>query len=545
MAKRRFDPKQLERSTDLAGALDALDSKELRAFVLEMLDGLDTSIRRPIEDALLRRAATRGSYRPAAPSPKIVDEVAEFVAAAIRVGYAEPSEVDDYLRRGVTASLAGEHATAKRVFGSLLLPIAAAEIDLGQHEMVEEVLSVDLHDCVGRYLLAIFFEASPESRVDAIFFATEKVEGLSALIEPVHAMEQAFGRALPHVDLFLDGWIKRLDSTKQREDDWESEHDRWLRDAVGRREGTAGLARIARTMKKPEAVRAWCNALVEEGDWKAALAAYDEAAELVSSDIWHGEFLDGAALAASRLGRKDATKRLEAAWLGVPSLVRLLRWLVADDASAATIRKRGAATLDALPAKSSRLLSFLHMVIGDVPSAAPVLRSASGLGWSSDDHPGHLLFPLFAWVLANGAPHAVTGGLIAALEVAPTSHLEWDSGATNPSASLPVPTILELFARAEVRSRVTTADRAIMLEALKTAASKRSDGVTSEKRRRHYDHAAKLVACCVEIEGAASAGWLSGVRGRTGRFPAFQGALGRALAGGKTFTSTRSIADGE
>lgn len=222
-------------------------------------------------------------------------------------------EVDEYLRRGITASLAGDHAIARRVFEALLLPIAEAEIDLGQHEMVEEVLSVDLHDCVGRHLLAIYLETPVRARVDAIVTATEKVNGLGALIEPVRAMEEALGHALPESDAFLDAWIKRLESSSSGKDERESEHERWLRDAVARRQGTPGLARIARATKRPQAVAAWCDAVVKDGDWKKALAAYEEAVTLVTSGLWTGEFLDGAALAASKLGRKDATKKLEAA----------------------------------------------------------------------------------------------------------------------------------------------------------------------------------------------------------------------------------------
>ncbi len=253
--------------------------------------------------------------------------------------------IDEYLRRGVTASLADEHATARRIFEALLLPIAEAEIDLGQHEMVDEVLSVDLHDCVGRYLLAVYVETPAPGRVDAILRAIDEVNGIGALIEPVRAMEKALGRGLPEVDAFLDRWIKRLEGSSRGADEWESDRDRWLRDAVQRREGTEGLARIARATKRPQAVAAWCNAVMKDGDWKNALAAYVEAITLVTSDPWLGEFLDGAALATSKLERKGATKKLEAAWLGAPSLARLLRWLVADDANASWILKRAAAAL--------------------------------------------------------------------------------------------------------------------------------------------------------------------------------------------------------
>lgn len=507
----------------------------------ETLERLDHDERAPIEDALLRRAAARGGYRPAAPSPEIVDEVLEFANAAQRIGQAEPMEVDEYLRRGITASLAGDHAIARRVFEALLLPITEVEIDLGQHEMVEEVLSVDLPDCVGRYLLAIYLETPVRARVDAIVTAIEKVNGLGALIEPVRAMEEA----LPESDAFLDAWTKRLESSSSGKDERESEHERWLRDAVARRQGTPGLARIARATKRPQAVAAWCDAVAKDGDWKRALAAYEEAVTLVTSGLWTGELLDGAALAASKLGRKDATKKLEAAWVGAPSLCRLLRWLVADSATAATIRKRAAATIDASPTRSKRLHAFLDVIVGDVPSAAKALKSAPGLGWSSDDHPGHLLFAVFAWLVGDGTAKGVSVGVLEVLKQPPRSLLDVHLEAEEGSTKLPTPTVLDVLERASVRANVAPKDRAAALDAMRTAASKRTDGVTGEKRRRHYDHAAMLVGCCVEAERPGSAAWLEALRARTSRFPAYQEALRAALGGGRTYLDMISFVHDE
>ncbi len=545
MARRRPYPQRLDEAIERSAALRALGAEELRTFIGETLDQLDPEVRGPIEDALLRQAATRGAYRPAPPSSGVVDEVAEFAAAARRVGQAEPFDVDAYLRQGVTASLAGEHATARRIFEALLLPIANAEIDLGQHELVEEVLSVDLHDCVRRYLLAAYVETPPQRRVAEILKAAEDVQGIGALIEPVHAMEEALGRSLPDLNVFLDGWIAHLEASAGPDGEWESEQERWLRDAVGRREGTKGLARIARATRRPQAVAAWCDAIVNDGDWKAARAAYEEAVTLVTSGLWRGEFLDGAALAASKLERKDATKKLEAAWLGAPSIARLQRWLVADDANGATIRKRAAAALEKTPTRSSRLVALLHVLVGDVPAAAKALKSAPGLGWSNDDHPGHLLFPAFAWMVANGPPTGVTANVVEVLDIEPRSLLESSLEAQDPSTRLSTPTARAVLDRAEVRSRLTVKDRAAALDAMRTAASKRTDGVTGEKRRRHYEHAAMLVGCCVEADLQGSAAWLDALRARTSRFPAYQEALRAALGGGRRFLGTRRFADGE
>ena len=547
MARRRFHAtrtKGADRAIDRDAALRSLDADDLRAFVIETLDKLEEETRGSIEDALLLRAA-RGGYRPAAPPPELVGEVVDFAAAARRIGYAEPSEVDDYLRRGVTASLAGEQATARAVFEALLRPIAEAEIDLGQHEMVEEVLSVDLHDCVARYLVAVFLETATASRADAVFAAIENVHGLGVLVEPIRAMDQAFGRMLPDIDAFLGAWIARLESSPRHVGAWESEHERWLREAVARRDGTAGLARIARATKRHEAVRAWCDAVMKEGDWKNALATYEEAVTLSSSEVWRGGFLDGAALAASRLGRKDATKKLEAAWLGAPSLARLLRWLVADDASSALLRKRAAASLEARPARSSRLLAFLHFVTGDVSSAAKALKNAPGLGWSSSDHPGHLLFPVFAWMLGDETLGGVRAAVVEVLSLAPGSAFESALYPIDPATKLPTPTVLDVLERLDVRARLGPQERTTALDAMRAAASKRAYGVTGEKRRRHYDHAATLAACCVEVDRNRSAAWFEVLRAETSRFPAFQGALRSALDNRKMFAPLRIALDGE
>jgi hypothetical protein len=77
-----------------------------------------------------------------------------------------------------------------------------------------------------------------------------------------------------------------------------------------------------------------------------------------------------------------------------------------------------------------------------------------------------------------------------------------------------------------------------MQAALRAAAIARVDGVLREKRRCYYEHAARLVGCCVEVDDAREiaigSGWIAALRQRTSRFPAFQAALRRALAMAKT-----------
>jgi hypothetical protein len=81
-------------------------------------------------------------------------------------------------------------------------------------------------------------------------------------------------------------------------------------------------------------------------------------------------------------------------------------------------------------------------------------------------------------------------------------------------------------------------DRTTALDAMRAAASKRTDGVTGEKRRRPYEHAATLVGCCVEPDRQGSAAWLEALRARTSRFPAYHEAFRAALGGGRTYLGT-------
>ena len=152
-------------------------------------------------------------------------------------------------------------------------------------------------------------------------------------------------------------------------------------------------------------LQAWCRALMEAGDWKAALAANEEAVETVIDKAYsEGEFLDGAALAAQELGRKDLPERLALAWRKAPSMLRLRRWLGACGSNG-VLKNRAAAAIEACPGKAHRQKAFLHVVLGDFEATAKLLASAPGFGWLDGEHPGHLLFPILCRLLGGGQEH--------------------------------------------------------------------------------------------------------------------------------------------
>ena len=223
-----------------------------------------------------------------------------------------------------------------------------------EHELVAEVLGVDAQVCVAQYVATVYTTTPLPSRVDAVLRAVEDTQGVVTLLSPIKDMEDVTAGALPDLDQFLPLWIARLGRFRAPRDGWESEHERWLREAVGRRDGVDGLERLARTTRRPQACLAWYAALAERGVWPAALKAAVASAGLVRQSHWRGELLDDAALAAQALGRSDLSTRLETAWWAAPTLTRLLRWLAAGHRGHDVIRARAARAMRRCPKTATR-----------------------------------------------------------------------------------------------------------------------------------------------------------------------------------------------
>jgi hypothetical protein len=83
-----------------------------------------------------------------------------------------------------------------------------------------------------------------------------------------------------------------------------------------------------------------------------------------------------------------------------------------------------------------------------------------------------------------------------------------------------VAALLEL---ANVATPNVAKSRAAVIKAMRKAAERRIAGVTENKRRRHYGHAASLALACVQIDASAeAAGWLAAIRDEYRRYPALQ-----------------------
>ena len=130
-------------------------------------------------------------------------------------------------------------------------------------------------------------------------------------------------------------------------------------------------------------------------------------------------------------------------------------------------------------------------------------RRPPGLGWSSEDHPGHVLFPLFALLLVNGTPKTVSPALLAELESTsrdPLGVLSDDHVEKRPRLALPSISALAHGVRSGIE--LDQDDLEAILGAMRVAAEKRIEGILSNSRRRHYGHAAMLAVSCLALAPA-------------------------------------------
>ena len=518
--------------SDLDTALATMSAEALREVVHEVLLELDDRAHARVVASLIARVVRTGvGWAPAPVTDEQVTEVLAFVKAAERIGQADPSEVDEYLRRGSAAFLRKDYASAQRIFGALLPPIGERNIDLGQHELVDEVLGADVAECAAQYVVSSYMLAPVAERAEAVRAAIDEVHGVGHFWEPLRELERVAVEPLPDLDAFLPRWRALIENkpAAKRTSDWDTEEDRWLREVVQRLEGAEGLAKVARTTKRADDLRAWCKSLVEAKDWPTALKAFCEAAELVTDkDYARGEFLDGAALAAQSLERKDLASHFERAWRASPSMSRLRRWLGCASTKAA-LGKRVGEALEACPKQASRQRALLHLLSHDFAAAAKLLASAPGLGWSNGEHPGHLVFPLFAQLL--GASRTA-----ARRDLEPILHRgadldELEAMTADPEEPrLTTPEVDALLGLAGVAGISEATSRRAALAAMKKAAESRVAGVTEQKRRRHYGHAAELVATCVACDKTdETKRWAAALQAEYKRFPALRDELERAL----------------
>jgi tetratricopeptide (TPR) repeat protein len=519
-------PAQDREARELEKSLRALSKARLVAFVREVALGLPPRAYRTLLDRLRMAVVRAGGKLPGARDPRLLDEVRDWCRRALEEGYAAPDQLDQLLARAGRAFLAGDRARAAAAFGALFELLA--EANLGQEAMVGEVLATDLAEAAARYLAACYESAPIARRAEALWAALETLRESVRIEEPLVAMEDALQGEPSHLREFLPRWVRWLRGRVESGRDRLASTDQplaALREAVGRLQGVDGLGRIARERGDERSYSAWARALVEAGRWDDAVAALEEAAASRGLRQWAARFHDDAARVAFHAGKAAETARiLHAAWRARPTVARLLRWLGAVSSDPVVRAEKTRQELDALRRKVFRApcaaAATLRLLAGDYRGAASALARADGLGWSSEEHPGHVIFPALLFVVTqNEASTPCSGAAVKVIE----------AGWVGSSLSETLDEELSLFHRvlpplprlslrsclesAMARWPPSPADRSRVLAALRQAAARRVEAVVAKKRRGAYHHAGLLVAACAAAgeAGAPATGspWLT------------------------------------
>jgi hypothetical protein len=515
-----------------------MDAEELRTFVLDVLGQLEPEAQSRFKDALLTRAVRGGSgWKPEKPDAEVVNSVEAFASDVQERGSAEPAEVDARFRLGTQAFYAGDHAAARRIFEALFPVVQDGDVDLGYHEIPDEVLTASLHDCSAQYVASVYLSTPLARRADATYMALETADAKNYW-RPLHELERVAPSPLPDLDRFLPLWVSYLEKQLIDDPDGDDDSDYWLREAVQRLEGVAGLERIARSTGRASAFRAWCDALLRDGDWPGVQRACDAAAEVVPGGSYlRSWFRDQAARASAELEAPDLLDRLEVAWLGALTLRRLVRWLGVGATEAATLRDRAERAIEKCPTEATRQLGLLRLLTGDFQSAAALLAPDPDSYSTDEVHSGGLIFAAFAGILARGTSARLAPSLYAALRGPNDEDLDLDEEEHTGSAwrSVTRVSIPDLIETALEGEEIPAAVRREMFTAMRGAAEMRAERVLSSLHRREYAAAARQIACCLEIspvvgEREATEAWMDQIRRAAARFAAFQKELRTALA---------------
>lgn len=130
-------------------------------------------------------------------------------------------------------------------------------------------------------------------------------------------------------------------------------------------------------------------------------------------------------------------------------------------------RRCGVRALKRCPRTDGRQLGLPRALAGDLRGAAAILARAPGLGWSSANHPGHVLFALFAIVLADGAKQKVHATLLANLESTCRDPLDMFSRDEIEAKSAAMPSVSKLIEDVRPLLTIDTADRHALVDAMR------------------------------------------------------------------------------
>lgn len=146
-------------------AAASLDAEELRAVLRDALGGPDLGWNGPLIDGLLQQASrSRSGWRPQAPGGSFRKDLERFLQKGRNGADVDPEEAAAFLRKARQAFFAGQYDLAREAFEPLLDSIGSAELEMGFHELPDEVLTVDLSECARLFLVSVYLSSPRRDR---------------------------------------------------------------------------------------------------------------------------------------------------------------------------------------------------------------------------------------------------------------------------------------------------------------------------------------------------------------------------------------------
>jgi hypothetical protein len=447
------------------------------------------------------------------------------------------AEMDALFARAARAYVEGTFSLAGTAYERLLrafLLEGEGEIFCGPRP-AQEMISTDLDEAKARYLRVRYGLIPLEQRAPRLLQELESLAHVGGWRLGLRQLDEAGLDPLPELSAFLPLWLEQLRAAPRegRASAYPIEDMRraLLREAVALWGGAAGLKALAREEGAwhPEAYGAWIDHLRSTGDRAAAISAAREGLLRVEEPAERAALAERLAVFAREEESPELLREaLRGAFRAAPSVGRLARLffaIPAEERAAAA-----SAELDEARRHSEgfpeSLLAWLEMLRGEARNALRLLSNASPLGWSRSEHPGPVVAPALLWA-ASRAPSLPEGSALARLWRDADREPE-----TPPQAEPDAPRALLREALLRVPLSATQAQEALDLCA--RAAERRARAIISNKHRRAYARAARLLVACTEahyLAGSPQDGdhFLKTVRDELRRHHSFREELDRAV----------------
>jgi hypothetical protein len=517
--------------TDFDRAFDAIPADRLREYVRGFVLGLDDRLQSLFLDGLVSTAARcNPEFSPRAVEDlRLVEDAALWMAERKDQVPVSIPRLDFMLERANRQFMSGNLERALQSWDHLFRGI---ELWSEQHpEAIEadNLLVNSVNRAAVRYLVCVFINADPAMRAGAILNACRYVGGVAWLRDPLQQMrDEAPLLVLDDMNAFEAEWQRTLQASIEHERTRHSEavdvreELGWLAKSVARSGGADGIALMARLSGEPVTWEEWVRRLVADESWTAIGPAVDEAIQALGASLFTSRLADVAAGAARLIhDHAGAAEWARRAFLAEPTLVRLLMWRqMALDAGFDPTPAFGVQLRRTRSRFPSRVAALLLLLTGRWSIAAGMLNDCPGLGWSTQTHPGALLFAglvqaLHSWSFMPRNPEESSPGNVlndtvrideqrASLR---SPGIEDFDGSLLPPVRLPS-TIAQILPPRDASlaiqygmSEFPLDENLVeeLIESLRNAALGRLRAVLQQGRRRAYANTASLILALVEV----------------------------------------------